>query len=242
MPSLMDRAIGEINDLQPRPRHLHRRPDDVRVQAGVRPGEVVPRPARVRVARRRARKPRLAERRVRPLRAALRRRATRCCTSTACRSSRSTRPSRTSTTARSAAAATSWIEEQFARRTPTSRSSCCTTICCRFRAPAASATSSTTRATRSSACSAQASTSCSPGHKHVPYAWRLEDLFIVNTGTVSSLRLRGNTRPCYNVVEINGLARRRLAQVPVPRAGADHPVLDRDARPSRSTRRASSRR
>src|SRR4029078_78593 len=42
------------------------------------------------------------------------------------------------------------------------------------------------------------------GHKHVPYAWRLEDLFIVNTGTVSSLRLRGNTRPCYNIVEING--------------------------------------
>ena len=33
------------------------------------------------------------------------------------------------------------------------------------------------------------------GHKHVPYAWRLEDLFIVNAGTVSSLRLRGHTRP-----------------------------------------------
>jgi len=42
------------------------------------------------------------------------------------------------------------------------------------------------------------------GHKHVPYAWRLENLFVVNTGTVSSLRLRGNTRPCYNVVEIEG--------------------------------------
>ena len=42
------------------------------------------------------------------------------------------------------------------------------------------------------------------GHKHVPYAWRLENLFVVTTGTVSSLRLRGNTRPCYNVVEING--------------------------------------
>src|SRR6476646_7307988 len=40
------------------------------------------------------------------------------------------------------------------------------------------------------------------GHKHVPYAWRLENLFLVNAGTVSSLRLRGNTRPCYNVVEI----------------------------------------
>jgi 3',5'-cyclic-AMP phosphodiesterase len=42
------------------------------------------------------------------------------------------------------------------------------------------------------------------GHKHVPYAWKLEDLFIVNAGTVSSLRLRGTTRPCYNVVEVTG--------------------------------------
>jgi Icc protein len=42
------------------------------------------------------------------------------------------------------------------------------------------------------------------GHKHVPYAWKLEGLFVVNTGTVSTLRLRGNTRPCYNVVELEG--------------------------------------
>jgi 3',5'-cyclic-AMP phosphodiesterase len=40
------------------------------------------------------------------------------------------------------------------------------------------------------------------GHKHVPYAWKLEDLFVVSAGTVSSLRLRGHTRPCYNIVEI----------------------------------------
>jgi 3',5'-cyclic-AMP phosphodiesterase len=40
------------------------------------------------------------------------------------------------------------------------------------------------------------------GHKHVPYAWRLENLLVVSAGTVSSLRLRGHTRPCYNVVEI----------------------------------------
>jgi 3',5'-cyclic AMP phosphodiesterase CpdA len=40
------------------------------------------------------------------------------------------------------------------------------------------------------------------GHKHVPYAWKLENMFIVNAGTVSSLRLRGNTRQCYNVIEI----------------------------------------
>src|SRR4249919_789111 len=40
------------------------------------------------------------------------------------------------------------------------------------------------------------------GHKHVPYAWRLENLFVVNAGTVSSRRLRGRTRPCYNVIEV----------------------------------------
>ena len=41
------------------------------------------------------------------------------------------------------------------------------------------------------------------GHKHVPYAWRLENLFVVNAGTVSSKRLRGKTRPCYNVIEVS---------------------------------------
>ena len=39
------------------------------------------------------------------------------------------------------------------------------------------------------------------GHKHVPYAWRLENLFVVTAGTVSTQRLRGHTRPCYNVIE-----------------------------------------
>jgi 3',5'-cyclic AMP phosphodiesterase CpdA len=39
------------------------------------------------------------------------------------------------------------------------------------------------------------------GHKHVPYAWRLENLFVVNAGTVSTTRVRGKTRPCYNVIE-----------------------------------------
>jgi 3',5'-cyclic-AMP phosphodiesterase len=42
------------------------------------------------------------------------------------------------------------------------------------------------------------------GHKHVPYAWRLEDIFIVNAGTVSSLRLRGKGRPSYNLIELDG--------------------------------------
>src|SRR5919204_605075 len=50
-------------------------------------------------------------------------------------------------------------------------------------------------------CSGDLTTS---GHKHVPYAWRLEDLFVVNAGTVSSQRLRGRTRPCYNLIEVSG--------------------------------------
>jgi 3',5'-cyclic AMP phosphodiesterase CpdA len=42
------------------------------------------------------------------------------------------------------------------------------------------------------------------GHKHVPYVWRIEDLYIANAGTVSSLRLRGYGKPCYNVLEFDG--------------------------------------
>jgi Icc protein len=40
------------------------------------------------------------------------------------------------------------------------------------------------------------------GHKHVPNVWRLEDMFIVNAGTASCLRLRGRVQPCYNLIEV----------------------------------------
>jgi 3',5'-cyclic-AMP phosphodiesterase len=40
------------------------------------------------------------------------------------------------------------------------------------------------------------------GHKHVPYVWRLEDMYLASAGTCSSLRVRGHTKPCYNVLEI----------------------------------------
>ncbi len=40
------------------------------------------------------------------------------------------------------------------------------------------------------------------GHKHVPYLWRLEDMLILTAGTASSLRLRGYTKPCYNIIKI----------------------------------------
>src|SRR3989337_799732 len=43
-----------------------------------------------------------------------------------------------------------------------------------------------------------------PAPKHPPPPLRLPELFVVNAGTVSSLRLRGNTRPCYNLIEVSG--------------------------------------
>jgi 3',5'-cyclic AMP phosphodiesterase CpdA len=41
------------------------------------------------------------------------------------------------------------------------------------------------------------------GHKHVPYVWRLEDVYLASAGTCSSLRVRGYTKPCYNVLEFD---------------------------------------
>jgi len=40
------------------------------------------------------------------------------------------------------------------------------------------------------------------GHKHVPFVWLLNNVLVVNSGTVSSHRLRGYVRPSYNVIEI----------------------------------------
>jgi Icc protein len=42
------------------------------------------------------------------------------------------------------------------------------------------------------------------GHKHVPYVWQLEDMYVANAGTVSSMRVRGHGKPCYNVLEFDG--------------------------------------
>jgi 3',5'-cyclic AMP phosphodiesterase CpdA len=41
------------------------------------------------------------------------------------------------------------------------------------------------------------------GHKHVPNVWQLGEMLLVNSGTASSHRVRGYTRPCYNVIEID---------------------------------------
>jgi putative phosphoesterase len=41
------------------------------------------------------------------------------------------------------------------------------------------------------------------GHKHVPHIWDVGGMLIINSGTVSSYRLRGYTRPSYNMISID---------------------------------------
>lgn len=41
------------------------------------------------------------------------------------------------------------------------------------------------------------------GHKHVPHVWKMNDTIFATSGTVSSMKLRGNTHPSYNVIDID---------------------------------------
>ena len=41
------------------------------------------------------------------------------------------------------------------------------------------------------------------GHKHVPNVWQFGDMLLINSGTASTYRVRGYTRPSYNVIEID---------------------------------------
>ena len=40
------------------------------------------------------------------------------------------------------------------------------------------------------------------GHRHVPYVWPVAGMFIVHSGTVSTLRTRGFTNPAYNLIRV----------------------------------------
>ena len=186
-----------------------RRPHRRRVQGRVPGGARVRRPARVRGADRRARQPRLAQRRLRPLRGAVRAARTPSCTrdGVSIVAEDSSEPD-----LNHGQIGRNRYEHHRAAllaRRRTCASSCCTTTCCpipgtgRERNIVYDAGDLLEVLLRSRVNLVLA------GHKHVPYAWRLEDLFVVTTGTVSTLRLRGHTRPCYNVIEIDPRARAR---------------------------------
>ena len=40
------------------------------------------------------------------------------------------------------------------------------------------------------------------GHRHVPWVWKLNDMFVVNAGTACSNKIKARTTQCYNLIEI----------------------------------------
>jgi 3',5'-cyclic AMP phosphodiesterase CpdA len=41
------------------------------------------------------------------------------------------------------------------------------------------------------------------GHKHVPNVWQVGEMLLISSGTAASYRVRGYTRPSYNVIEVD---------------------------------------
>ncbi len=66
------------------------------------------------------------------------------------------------------------------------------------------------------------------GHKHVPHVWQVGGILIINSGTVSSYRLRGYTRPSYNVVRID----EEIVEVTLVYPGKGHQLAAEYHRPS----------
>lgn len=57
------------------------------------------------------------------------------------------------------------------------------------------------------------------GHRHVPYVWPIAGLYVVHSGTVSTLRTRGFGHPSYNLIRIG---KDKLAiERRIPGAGGD---------------------
>jgi Icc protein len=63
------------------------------------------------------------------------------------------------------------------------------------------------------------------GHRHVPYVWPVAGMYLVHSGTTSTLRTRGFPNPAYNLIRVTrdtiaidlcipGGERRRLAELP----------------------------
>ncbi|HJH31728.1 MAG TPA: metallophosphoesterase [Methanosarcinaceae archaeon] len=40
------------------------------------------------------------------------------------------------------------------------------------------------------------------GHRHVPWVWKLNDMFVLNAGTACSNKIKARTTQCYNLIEI----------------------------------------
>ncbi len=41
------------------------------------------------------------------------------------------------------------------------------------------------------------------GHKHLPWVWRLEEMFLINAGTACTRRLKGRSHPSFNMMRVH---------------------------------------
>jgi len=71
------------------------------------------------------------------------------------------------------------------------------------------------------------------GHRHVPYVWAVSGMLIVNSGTVSSTRVRGYMRPSYNRIEVGPEGVRVTMKHP---GGDEEPLASGPWRPGSSVR------
>ncbi|MEA1944811.1 MAG: metallophosphoesterase [Euryarchaeota archaeon] len=61
------------------------------------------------------------------------------------------------------------------------------------------------------------------GHRHVPWVWKLNDMFVVNAGTACSNKIKARTTQCYNLIEIGDEALRIYRVLP---SGEQELVVD----------------
>ena len=229
-PSLLERAIEEINELQPGRRGRHRRPDHRRPARRVPARARVPRPDRLRAHDRGPGQPRLAQRRLRALRGAVRRAPLGAAQGR--RVDRGRRLHRARPRPRPDRPRPLRVDRGALRRA--TRPYLRIFVLHHHLLPVPG-----TGRERNIVYDAGDMLECLlragvhlvlSGHKHVPYAWRLENLFVVNAGTVSTMRLRGKTQALLQRDRGEPGAGHGVPQVPVPRAGRDHRVRPADVR------------
>ena len=74
------------------------------------------------------------------------------------------------------------------------------------------------------------------GHRHVPYVWSISGVRIVHSGTVSTLRVRGNSPPSYNVIDMNDDEVNIMLKQPGKGKEGEEPLASFSREPVRSSK------
>lgn len=74
------------------------------------------------------------------------------------------------------------------------------------------------------------------GHRHVPYVWSISGVRIVHSGTASTLRVRGNSPPSYNVIDINDNEVNIMLKQPGKGKEGEEPLASFSREPTRTSK------